>query len=206
MKRDIGFSKSRGKSKLTFEKKTKSELRFKKEKTKIEIENGQNVMSWVIQIAIVIMVALVVVIYFGQRVSVVGDSMNPVLSNKDVVLVNRIVYDASQPKRGDIIVFKPNGNENASYSVKRIIGLPGEKIQITDGVVYINGEKLKESYDTAAITDAGVAAEEMELGGSEYFVMGDNRAASDDSRQADIGNVKRREIYGKVWFTISGDN
>ena len=129
--------------------------------------------------------------------------MNPVIRNGDVVLVNRIVYDASTPKRGDIIVFKPKGNENLHSYIKRIIGLPGESVEIRDGEIYINNRKLNEKYETTAIADAGIASEKIVLGGDEYFVLGDNRESSEDSRVADIGNVKRSEIEGKVWFILS---
>ena len=146
------------------------------------------------------MLAFVSVWYFGQRVSVVGDSMNPVLKNGDVVLVNRIVYNATKPKRGDIIVFKPKGNENDHYYTKRIVGLPGETIQIIENNVYIDGKKLEEDYKTSKISDVGIVGEQMKLASDEYFVLGDDRENSDDSRDADIGNVKRSYIYGKAWF------
>ena len=129
--------------------------------------------------------------------------MNPVLSNGDVVLVNRIVYNATTPKRGDIIVFKPKGNENAHYYIKRIIGLPGETVEIMENHIYIDGEKLEEDYETTDIDDVGIINEKIQLDGDEYFVLGDNRKSSEDSRNADIGNVKREYIYGKAWFVLS---
>ncbi len=132
-----------------------------------------------------------------------GDSMKPVLSNGDVVLVNRIVYNAMAPKRGDIIIFKPKGNENIHYYTKRIIGLPGESVEIIENRIYIDGEKLEEEYETTDITEVGIANEKIELAEDEYFVLGDNRASSEDSRNADVGNVKREYIYGKAWFVIS---
>lgn len=161
---------------------------------------------WTAKIAVVCLFAFVFVWYFGQRVSTVGDSMSPVLKNGDVILVNRIIYDASAPKRGDIVVFKPKGNENSHYFVKRIIGLPGEKVQIIEGAVYINGEKLEEDYKASPINDAGIAGEEIQLEGDEFFVLGDDRENSEDSRMADVGNVKRSYIYGKAWFVISPRN
>lgn len=166
------------------------------------IKKIQNGMIWGLQISIVCIIAFVVVWFWGQRGSNIGDSMNPVLYNGDIVLVNRIIYDASTPKRNDIIVFRPNGNENAHTSIKRIIGLPGETIQLKDNAVYINGKKLKEDFETTEIKEAGIAEEELVLGGDEYFVLGDNRAASEDSREADIGTVKRSEIEGKAWFVM----
>ena len=129
--------------------------------------------------------------------------MKPVLSNGDVVLVNRIVYNAMAPKRGDIIIFKPKGNENIHYYTKRIIGLPGESVEIIENRIYIDGEKLEEEYETTDISDVGIANEKIELAEDEYFVLGDNRASSEDSRNADVGNVKREYIYGKAWFVIS---
>lgn len=177
------------------------DLKFGKEtRRRINLEWVPGALVWMLQIAIVCAFAFVFVWYFGHRVSNIGDSMSPVLKNGDVVLVNRIVYDASAPKRGDIIVFKPKGNENLHSYIKRIIALPGETVQIKEGEIYVNGEKLEEEYETSEIADAGLAAEEITLAGDEFFVLGDNRKSSEDSRMADIGNVKRSEIEGKVWF------
>ena len=161
------------------------------------------VAKWVFEIAVVCLFAFVAVWYFGQRVSTVGDSMSPVLRNGDVVLVNRIVYNATTPKRGDVIVFKPKGNENDHYYIKRIVGLPGETIEIIENRVYIDGERLEEDYETTNIDDVGVVDKKLKLAGDEYFVLGDNREQSEDSRDADVGNVKREYIYGKAWFVIT---
>lgn len=177
--------------------------RRRRRRNKFRIEMLRPVAVWAGKIAIVCLFAFVFVWYFGQRVAVVGDSMNPILNNGDIALVNRIVYDATAPKRGDIIVFKPKGNENSHYYIKRIIGLPGEKVQILEGEIYIDGERLEEDYGVSEITDPGIAAEEIELEGNEFFVLGDDRENSEDSRMADVGNVKRSYIYGKAWFVIS---
>ena len=177
--------------------------RRRRRRSKIRIEMLKPVAVWTGKIAIVCLFAFVFVWYFGQRVAVVGDSMSPILGNGDVTLVNRIVYDATAPKRGDIIVFKPKGNENSHYYIKRIIGLPGETVQILEGEIYIDGEKLEEDYGVSEITDPGIAAEEIELAGDEFFVLGDDRENSEDSRMADVGAVKRSYIYGKVWFIVS---
>ena len=182
------------------------DLKFGRESRHINLDWVPEALKWALQIVIVCIFAFVFVWYFGQRISNIGDSMNPVLKNGDVVLVNRILYDASSPKRGDIIVFKPNGNENLHSYVKRIVGLPGETVQIKDGAVYIDGKKLKESYKTTSLEEAGLAAGEITLGGNEFFVLGDNRESSEDSRMADIGNVKRSEIEGKAWFNITPGN
>lgn len=172
-------------------------------KNAISIEKVKQLGIWILQAAVAILFAFVFVWYFGQRVSTIGDSMNPVLQNGDVVLVNRFIYNTSSPKRGDIIVFKPKGNENSHYYIKRIIGLPGETVEIIEGRIYIDGEKLEEDYITEEIRDVGIVTEKMELDGDEYFVLGDDSNKSEDSRMADVGNVKRTYIYGRVWFVLS---
>lgn len=174
-----------------------------REKLKAALQYAPVVGGWIFKIAIVCLFAFVYVWYFGQKVSTVGDSMKPVLENGDVVLVNRIVYNASKPKRGDVIVFKPKGNKNSHYYIKRIVGLPGESIEIIENSIFINGEKLEEDYQTTNIDDAGVVTEKLTLGSDEYFVLGDDRENSEDSRNADVGNVKRDYIYGKAWFVSS---
>jgi len=162
---------------------------------------------WTFRVGLVSLLALGLVSYLGQRVSVVGDSMQPVLANGDVVLVNRVVYNAKRPSRGDIIVFQPKGDKKSHYYVKRVIGLPGETIEIIENGIYINGERLEEEYTTTRINNAGIAAKKVKLDSDEYFVLGDDRENSKDSRDEDVGKVKREYIYGKTWFVISiGDN
>lgn len=166
------------------------------------LKNFKTASVWAFQIVVVCLFAFVFVWYFGQRISVVDDSMKPVLNNGDIVLVNRIIYDAKNPKRGEIVVFKPNGNENSHYYMKRVIALPGETVQIVDGKIMIDGKELQETYETTAIEDAGIAAEALKLAKDEYFVLGDNRMSSEDSRNADIGLVKKEYLEGRAWFIV----
>ena len=185
----------------------KKRKRSKRKKSiKIQINHLGMLLKWTIKVALVCVLAFVFVWFFGQQVSVAGDSMKPVLQNGDVVLVNRIVYNATTPKRGDVIVFKPKGNNNVHYYMKRVIALPGESVEINDNHIYVNGEILNEEYQTTEITDAGYLTEKITLGEDEYFVLGDDRKNSEDSRHAEVGNVKRMYIYGKAWFVISGEN
>ena len=174
--------------------------RKKKFKLHIDLERVRAALVWIFKIGAVCFLAFVLVWYFGQQISTVGDSMNPVLKNGDVVLVDRLIYNAMAPRRGDIIVFKPKGNENVHYYTKRIIGLPGEDIEIIENRIYIDGVKLDEEYKTTDIDDVGIVDEKIRLAEDEYFVLGDNRVSSEDSRNADIGNVRRRDIYGMAWF------
>ena len=147
------------------------------------------------------MLAVFLVAAFGQRVSTAGDSMAPALRNGDVLLINRAVYHIKSPSRGDIVAFRKE--ENGHFSVKRIVGLPGETVQITDGTVLIDGEELTNQIYVSNIEYAGEAEQPVELGEDEYFVIGDNHAASDDSRLPGIGAVTRDEIYGEAWFIVS---
>ena len=178
-------------------------LSFHKKRKTINYDLIREVIVWVFQIAIVCLVAFVGVWFFGHKVSVIGESMNPLLENGDLALVNSLSYKIGTPKRGDIVAFKPNGNENAHYSIKRIVGLPGETIEIRDGMVYVDGKFIEEEYVTTEILEVGIVDEPMKLGNSEYFVLGDDRQNSEDSRTANIGNVKRGEIAGKIWYVVS---
>lgn len=167
----------------------------------------REVLIWALQILGVCAAAALLVAFFGQRVSNAGDSMSPAIENGEVVLVNRLIYDIAGPARGDVVAFRPDGNENAHYSIKRVVGLPGETVQIKDGSVYIDGEKMEDHIFVSEIDFAGVAGEPVELKENEYFVVGDNCGASDDSRLADVGNISRDDIYGQVWFVVSfGEN
>lgn len=183
-----------------------AKLHFAKDKIQVEPKDMRKIFGWGIQIVCVCLAAFMLVSFFGQRVSNAGDSMRPTLQNGEIVLMNRLIYNASKPKRGDVIAFKPNGNENAHYSIKRVVGLPGETVQIKDGTIYINGEEHVKDIYTFEIESPGIAEDPVKLGEGEYFVMGDNHTSSDDSRMADVGNVKRKDIYGKVWFVASFGN
>lgn len=150
-----------------------------------------------------ILVSFVIVFSMGMKISMIGVSMEPTLYNGQEVLVNRFVYKIVSPKRGDVIAFLPNGNPNSHYYLKRVIGLPGERIQIIGGYVYINGELLAEDEAYDKIADAGIAGTEIVLESDEYFVLGDNRNTSEDSRSGNIGPVSKETVTGKVWFKLS---
>ena len=121
-----------------------SELTFKeKRRRRFDFDIFFAVLRWVFEIAIVCLFAFVLVWYFGQRVSMIGDSMNPVLENGDITLTNRIIYNASRPGRGDVIAFHPNGNEDSYCYIRRIVGLPGETVELKEGKVYINGKGIE---------------------------------------------------------------
>lgn len=180
-----------------------SELRFYNKKRGLNSRTIREIFIWTFEILIVIGFATVLVFCLGQKTSVIGQSMEPALSNADTVLINKFIYTVTAPKRGDVVVFKPNGNENSHYFVKRVIGLPGERIQIKNGKIYIDGTALIEKEDFPELKEAGIAEEELILENDEYFVLGDNRNNSEDSRMANIGNVSKKDISGKAWFRIT---
>ena len=145
-----------------------------------------------------------VITFVGQRTEVEGASMENTLHNGDNLIVDKLSYRFHDPERFDIIVFPFQFQDN-TYYIKRIIGLPGETVQIMDdGSIYITGEKLEETYGMEVIKPEtiGRAAEPIELGDDEYFVMGDNRNNSSDSRTDMVGNIKRENIIGKAWLRI----
>ena len=145
-----------------------------------------------------------VITFVGQRTEVEGASMENTLHNGDNLIVDKLSYRFHDPERFHIIVFPFQFQDN-TYYIKCIIGLPGETVQIMDdGSIYINGEKLEENYGMEVIKPEtiGRAAEPIELGDDEYFVMGDNRNNSSDSRTDMVGNIKRENIIGKAWLRI----
>ncbi len=153
------------------------------------------ILKFIVYIGCIYLVAKGIVTFLGQRTIVDGPSMQNTLQDGDNVILDKISYRFHDPKRFDIVVF-PVGED---HYIKRIIGLPGEKVRIdANGLIYINGEMLAESYGLEVIQGAGVAAEEITLSDSEYFVLGDNRNNSKDSRSEMVGNIQRKNIEGKV--------
>ena len=151
---------------------------------------------------VVLVITLLIVKYVGQRTVVVGHSMETTLSDGDSLIVDKISYRFKDPKRFDIIVF-PFEYKEETYYIKRIIGLPGEKVRIDrEGVIYINGEVLDENYGSERIKDPGTAIDEITLGDSEYFVLGDNRNHSSDSRTPSVGLIKKKDIIGRAAVRI----
>ena len=184
----------------------KSGLSFYDDDKKKNKEMIKNVLETVIMTLIVIFIAGVAMYTFGMKTTMIGDSMEPVLYNSQSVLMDRLAYLISSPKRNDVIIFRPNGNKNSHFYIKRVIGLPGETVQIKNGKIYISGSELDEGdkYDT--IIDPGIASEPVELGSNEYFVIGDKRNSSEDSRSSSIGAVQKSAITGKAWLHMASGN
>ena len=180
------------------EKKALSSAREKLEDSKL-----RKVLIWVFEIVVTLIFAVLTSMMLFQSVTMQESSMEPTLAVGSQYFVNKLAYKTSSPKRGDIIVFRTNGSDDAALQVRRVIGLPGETIQIVNGRILINGEAYKEGKDFPSINNPGMAANAITLEAGEYFVLGDNRNNSEDSRYADIGKVNKKYITGKLWFQIS---
>ena len=171
----------------------------------IETEEKPNVMrellGMLVYVGIVLAITFLIITFVGQRTHVSGESMENTLDDGDQLIVDKLTYRFHDPERFDIIVFPFRYKDN-TYYIKRIIGLPGETVQIADGEIYINGEVLEESYGREVMQDAGLAAEPITLGDEEYFVLGDNRNYSSDSRDPSVALIHRKEIIGRAWLRI----
>ena len=174
-------------------------LTFYQKKKKINTSVVREVMNWLFCIVMAVFLAFVVTMAFGMQTTVIGVSMEPNLTNGQGILVDRVSYKLLSPKQGDVIVFLPNGNENAHYYVKRMVAVPGQTVLIENGILYVDGKPYQEE-DYDLISSAGIAEMQIVLGGGEYFVMGDNCNSSEDSRSANIGAVNKSTIIGRAWF------
>ena len=157
--------------------------------------------GWLLYIVLIIAFTWFVVTFVGQRTEVSGSSMETTLSDKDQLIVDKMTYRFRDPKRYDIVVF-PYQYQDNTYYIKRIIGLPGETVQILSGMVYIDGMRLDEHYGNEIMENPGIAEEPLTLGEDEYFVLGDNRNNSSDRRASDVGLIHRKDLIGRAWIRV----
>lgn len=162
----------------------------------------KDILGFSIYLLIVLVLTYLVIHFVGQRTVVHGQSMENTLQDGDNLIVDKITYRFHEPKRFDIIVF-PYAYEKDTYYIKRIIGMPGETVYIDEkGSIYINDELFVEPYGKEEIKEPGIASVKIYLGSDEYFVLGDNRNDSSDSRDPNVGPVKRDKIIGRAWMRI----
>ena len=171
---------------------------YQRKKKIVTVSLVKEIFSYIICILTAVLIAVVLTYTLGMSTNVIGISMEPNLENGQKIYINRFAYTLTTPKVGDVIVFLPNGNQNSHYYVKRVIAGPNDKLQIIDGICFVNGSESP--YITTKIWDAGIAENEIVLDVGEYFCIGDNPNNSEDSRSANIGPVKLKDIVGKAWF------
>jgi len=152
--------------------------------------------SWVRDLVVSVVISAFIIIFLYQPVRVEGTSMLPMLEDQDRLFINKIAYRVGEIHRGDVVVFEYPRDHTKSY-IKRVIALPGDRLRIADGQVYVNGVRLKEPYVPNRFADDRSEPEQV-LPSHEYFVMGDHRSISSDSRE--FGPVDRNLIYGKAVF------
>ena len=163
----------------------------------------RNITTWIVEIVIVLALSAVFSYIFCSSVTVLESSMDPTLQAGNRVMINRVSYTVGKIKRVDLIAYTNSDSTDASVHVKRVIGLPGEKIQIRDGLILIDGQTYIEERAFPSMNSGGLAENGVTLGNEEYFVLGDNRNNSEDSRFTDVGNIPARAVMGKVWLIVS---
>ena len=171
-------------------------------KEKLEDRKLKGILAWIFEITVTLIFAMLTSMMLFQSVTMQESSMEPTISVGDRYFMNRVIYRVSSPKRGDVIVFRTNASDDAALHIRRVIGLPGETVQIVDGQILINGETYKEGRDFPVISNPGMASSPVTLESGEYFVLGDNRNNSEDSRYGSIGKVNKKYITGKLWFKL----
>lgn len=163
----------------------------------------KEVLIWVVEIALVIALAFCIIKYAVEKTEMTGVSMESTLQDGDKILINKISYRIHAPERFDVVVFKQSNREHSFYNVKRIIGLPGERVHIKDNTIYINDAAVEDVVVADVMNNPGLAGDGVVLDENEYFVLGDNRNNSEDSRFANVGNITRDEIVGKAWIRLN---
>lgn len=155
-----------------------------------------DIRRWIRDVVVAVLVAFIIVVFFYQPVKVEGTSMLPELVDQERLFVNKFVYRVEEIQRHDIVVFRYPPDPERSY-IKRVIGIPGDVVEIRNGVLFLNGNRLDESYVPPEYFDAASFGP-VEVGPESYFVMGDHRSQSNDSRM--WGLVPKSNIYGKAVF------
>lgn len=181
----------------------KDKQRFASAKEKLQNEKFRSITRFLFELVVVLLFAALTAVLMFQSVTMQESSMEPTISVGDKFFMNRLIYKVSSPKRGDIIVFRTNASDDAALHIRRVIALPGETVQIADGMIIIDDRLYKEGKGFPNISNPGLAASPITLDNNEYFVLGDNRNNSEDSRYGDIGLINKRYIVGKLWFTVS---
>lgn len=176
-----------------------------------DLENRREARKKLIIKIIITVIEVIAVIFVGFAIThwgmvtytVSSQTMSPTLKDGDKILVNKMSYRLHSIKRNDVVVVEQAGSEHNYYTAARVIGLPGEKVQIKEGKVYIDDKELEEKYDFPSMENGGLALEKFTLDEGEYFTLCDNRNNGEDSRNASVGNILEENIVGKAWIRMN---
>ena len=187
-------------------------LRFEEEQKKERrINFFKEMIRFLIEAIVVVFIAWLIVTFALKKVSVIGSSMETTLYNGEDVIVNKASFFLLSPRRSQLIAFYPEKEEeekeaedrtDSDIQIRRVIGLPGEKVLIKDGRIYIDGKVIEEDYDFDSMNSGGRAINEIQLDEDEYFVLSDNRNDMDDSRNTSFTKVRKENIIGKVLIRL----
>ena len=180
--------------------KSQTQLEIKK---RVRREKRRRVYVLIAELLVTLLLAAACAATFFSSVIVQENSMNPTLGVGDRVFVDRLITSVRGIRRNDVIAYRSSNEIDSGIHIKRVIGRPGETVEIKDGLILINGTTYIENNDFPNITNPGLAEGGIKLGNDEYFVLGDNRNSSEDSRFADVGNINRSSVAGKVWYLAS---
>ena len=169
-------------------------------KRKMKRDRNKRIIRTLVEVVLVLLASAAVAFLFFSSVMIQENSMSPTLMAGDRVFINRVVYAIGSVHRGDLIAYRGSGGTDSGIHVKRVIGLPGETVTIRDGLIQINGTTYMEAQEFPSINNAGMAGSGVTLGSNEYFVLGDNRNNSEDSRYADVGNIRSKDVVGRIWY------
>lgn len=179
-----------------------SGLSFYEESSKVNLEIVRRVAIWTAITTGAILLGILFTVYLGFRCRMSGDAMLPEIADGQQVLVSKLAYTMSTPTAGDVVAYYPGGNEDTYPVVSRVVAVSGQKVQIVEGRLLVNGIPYSDDPIYSDIAYAGIAEQTVTLDKDEYFLLGDNTAHSEDSRSAGIGAIAESYIIGKVWFAL----
>ncbi|MDD6428491.1 signal peptidase I [Candidatus Weimeria sp. HCP3S3_B5] len=182
---------------------TSKSLDFRRRRKRPDVKNIRKIIILMLETGAVVLLAYLIVRAFCMQVVMTEESMEPQIKVSDRLLIDKVIYRIKDPKQGDVVAFSSPGDLSGRYSVKRVIAVPGQKVLIKNGVVYVDDKVYQAPAQTTTIKDSGLASSEFTLGGDEYFLLGDNRDVSEDSRYTSVGNILKSQIRGKIWLDAS---